>query len=31
MKQIYHFSDKLGSVDCIPCAERNHSGQYSRD
>ena len=31
MKQIYHFSDNLGSVDCIPCAERNHSGQYSRD
>ena len=31
MKQIYHFSDQLGSVDCIPCAERNHSGQYSRD
>ena len=31
MKQIYHFSDQLGSADCIPCAERNHSGQYSRD
>ena len=19
MEQIYHFSDQLGSVDCIPC------------
>ena len=26
MKQIYHFSDQLGSVDCIPCPEKNHSG-----
>ena len=31
MKQIYHFSDQLSSVDCIPCAETNHSGRYSRD
>ena len=31
MKQIYHFSDQLGSVDCIPCPEKNHSGRYSRD
>ena len=26
MKQIYHFSDQLGSVDCIPCPEKNPSG-----
>ena len=31
MKQIYHFSNQLGSVDCIPCPENNHSGRYSRD
>ncbi len=31
MKQIYHFSDQLGSVDSIPCPEKNHSGRYSRD
>ena len=31
MKQIYHFSDQLTSMDCIPCAETNHSGRYSRD
>ena len=31
MKQIYHFSDQLSSVDCIPCAETNHSGRCSRD
>ena len=31
MKQIYHFSDQLGSVDCIPCPEKNHSGRYNRD
>ena len=31
MKQIYHFSDQLSSVDCIPCPEKNHSGRYSRD
>ena len=31
MKQIYHFSDQLSSVDCIPCAEMSHSGRYSRD
>ena len=31
MKQIYHLSDQLSSVDRIPCAEKNHSGQYSRD
>ena len=31
MKQIYHFSDQISSLDCIPCAERNHSGRYSRD
>ena len=31
MEQIYHFSDQLGSVDCIPCLGENHSGRYSRD
>ena len=31
MKQIYHFSDQLGSMDCIPCPEKNHRGHYSRD
>ena len=31
MKQIYHLSDQLSIVDCIPCAEKNHSGRYSRD
>ena len=31
MKQIYHFSDQLGSVDRIPCPEKNHSGRSSRD
>ena len=31
MKQIYHFSDQLSSVDSIPCHETNHSGRYSRD
>ena len=31
MKQIYHFSDQLRSVDSIPCPEKNHSGRYSRD
>ena len=31
MKQIYHFSDQLSSVDCIPCPEKNHSERYSRD
>ena len=31
MKQIRHFSDQLGSVDCIPCLGANHSGRYSRD
>ena len=31
MKQIYHFSDQLGSMDRIPCPERNHSGRCSRD
>ena len=31
MKQIYHFSDQLSSVDYIPCPEQNHSGRYSRD
>ena len=31
MKQIYHFSNQLGSLDCIPCPENNHSGRYSRD
>ena len=31
MKQIYHFSDQLGSVDCLPCPENNHDRRYSRD
>ena len=31
MKQIYHFSDQLGSVDCIPCHDDSHSGRYNRD
>ena len=31
MKQIYHFSDQLGSVSSIPCPEKNHSGRRSRD
>ena len=31
MKQIYHFSDQLSSVDCLPCLEDNHSGRHSRD
>ena len=31
MKQIYHFSDQLGSVDCIPCPDSNNGGPYSRD
>ena len=31
MKQIYHFSGQLGSVNSIPCPEKNHSGRYIRD
>ena len=31
MKQIYHFSDQLGSVDCIPCPDSNRGEHYSRD
>ena len=31
MKQTYHFSDQLSSADYIPCPEKNHSGEYSRD
>ncbi len=31
MKQIYHFSDQLAGVDCIPCPDDSHSGRYSRD
>lgn len=31
MKQIYHLSDQISGMDCIPCAETNHSGRYSRD
>ena len=31
MKQIYHFSDQLASVDYIPCSEHHHNGRYSRD
>ncbi len=31
MEQIYHFSDQLSSVSCIPCAEKSHIGRYSRD
>ena len=31
MKQIYHFSDQLSGVYCIPCPEYDHSGRYNRD
>ena len=31
MKQIYHFSDQLAGMDCIPCDNGSHSGRYSRD
>ena len=31
MKQIYHFSDQLGSLDCLPCPESSHNQLYSRD
>ncbi len=31
MKQIYHLSDQLSSMDCIPCTKKDHRGRYSRD
>ena len=31
MKQIYHISDQLAGVDCLPCSENNHNGKYNQD
>ena len=31
MKRIYHLSDQLDSVNCMPCPEDSHSGRYNRD
>lgn len=31
MKQIYHFSDQLADMDCIPCDDGSHSSRYSQD
>ena len=31
MKQIYHFSDQLAGMDCIPCDDGSHSSRYSQD